>query len=86
MSNIQNASASQSLSEQRMKRQDIIEMIKMERLYLYNRGLPCGAKKVINRLKEYGVEKPPSVSWVNKVLHENYLTNGRIGYYREDYC
>lgn len=86
MKNTKNDALSQPQDENSITRQDMVECIKMERLHLYNRGMPCGAKMVLQRLKKCGMQKLPSVSFVSKVLRENFLTNCRTGYYREDYC
>jgi len=58
----------------------------MESLYRYNRGMPCGARMVLQRLEKCGIQKLPSLSFVSKVLRDSFLTHGRVGYYREDYC
>jgi len=36
-------------------------------------------------MTEENVSPLPSVSTISKILREQYLTNGRTGYYEEDY-
>jgi hypothetical protein len=56
-----------------------------ERLHLYNNMKPCGAVALRKRLQCLGVEKLPSISTINRILSQQYLTHGRTGYYPEDY-
>jgi len=86
MKNIKSNAQSHLHDERSIIRQNMVECIKIERLHLYNTGMPCGAKKVLQRLEKYGIEKLPSVSFVSKVLRDNFLTNERVGYCKEDYC
>jgi putative transposase len=57
----------------------------MERLHLYNRGLPCGAKGIRNLLDKHYVRPLPSISTIKRILSRNGLTHGRTGYYPEDH-
>lgn len=65
--------------------QEIEDIVVMERLHLYNRGLPCGAQAIWKILKQEGVRPLPSISTIKRILSRNCLTHGRTGYYPEDY-
>ena len=65
-------------------RDKIKEIVVMERLHLYNRGIPCGAKAIRNLLNEQGVRPLPSTSTIKRILSRNCLTLGRTGYYPGD--
>ena len=65
-------------------RDKIKEIVVMERLHLYNRGIPCGAKAIRNLLNEEGVRPLPSISTIKRILSRNCLTHGRTGYYPGD--
>ena len=64
---------------------EIEQIVVMERLHLYNHGLPCGAKAIRRILQRQSVEPLPSVSTIGRILSRNYLTHNRTGYYPEDY-
>ena len=64
---------------------DIEQIVVMQRLRLYNHGLPCGAQAIRRKLRIEGVEPLPSVSTIGRILSRNYLTHRRTGYYPEDY-
>jgi len=64
---------------------EIEQMVVVERLRLYNHGLPCGAKAIWCRLDKQGIGPLPSVSTIGRILSRNYLTHRRTGYYPEDY-
>ena len=64
---------------------EIEQIVVMERLHLYNHGLPCGVKAIRRVLERQGVEPLPSVSTIGRILSRNYLTHRRTGYYPEDY-
>lgn len=55
------------------------------RLELYNKLEKCGAKVIQKRLIEENLTPVPSISTINRILKRQYLTNGRTGYYAEDY-
>jgi hypothetical protein len=57
------------------------EIVIMIRLYLYNRGLPCGAKAIRQQLQDDGETSIPSLSTINRILRQNSLTHGRTGHY-----
>lgn len=63
----------------------INEIIIMIRLNLYNHGLFCGGKVIRSEMKAMDINPLPSVSKINRILKNNYLTHGRTGYYPEDY-
>jgi len=65
--------------------EDIEQIVVMERLRLYNRGLPCGAQAIRRNLTKDGIEPLPSLSTIGRILSRNYLTHRRTGYYPEDY-
>ena len=56
------------------------------RLHLYNAGLPCGPKAIQSELLEERISLVPSVSTIARALTRQHLTNGRTGYYKEDYA
>jgi len=63
---------------------EIEEIVVMQRLHLYNRGIPCGAKAIRKLLDQQGVRPLPSVSTIKRILSGNCLTYGRTGYYPGD--
>jgi hypothetical protein len=65
-------------------RAEIEEIVVMQRLHLYNRGIPCGAKAIRKLLDQQGVRPLPSVSTIKHILSRNGLTYGRTGFYPED--
>jgi hypothetical protein len=66
-------------------RKEIEQIVILERLHLYNWGLPCGAKAIRRKLDREGIQPLPSISTINRILSRNYLTHRRTGYYPEDY-
>jgi hypothetical protein len=65
-------------------REEIEQIVIIERLHLYNKGVPCGAKAIRNRLFEQCVLPLPSISTIKRILSRNCLTYGRTGYYPGD--
>lgn len=65
--------------------EEIEQIVVMERLRLYNRGLPCGAQAIRRNLIKQGIDPLPSLSTIGRILSRNYLTHRRTGYYPEDY-
>ena len=65
-------------------RAEIEQIVVLERLHLYNRGLPCGAKAIRNLLLQEGVRPSPSMSTIKRILSRNCLTYGRTGFYPGD--
>lgn len=68
-----------------VNREELEEWVVMERLYLYNRDMPCGAKALKQRLEQWGINNIPSLSTLNRILRKRCLTNKRTGYYPGDY-
>lgn len=64
--------------------EQIEQIVVMERLHLYNWGLPCGAQAIRRKLDRDGIEPLPSLSTIGRILSRNCLTHGRTGYYPED--
>ena len=67
-------------------KEEIEQIVIYTRLERYNHGLTYGAKAIRMQLEEELVRPLPSVSTINRILSDNYLTHGRTGYYPEDYC
>lgn len=65
--------------------EEIEEIVIMERLHLYNRGLSYGAQAISRVLEKQGIRPLPSVRTINRILSRNCLTHRRTGYYPEDY-
>ena len=65
-------------------RDEIEQIVIMQRLHLYNKGVPCGAKAIRSLLFEQCVLPLPSLSTIKRILSRNCLTYGRTGYYPED--
>ena len=65
-------------------RSEIEQIVIMERLHLYNKGLPCGAEAIRKILDEKCVQPLPSISTIKRILSKNCLTYRRTGYYPED--
>jgi putative transposase len=67
-------------------KKEIEKIVILERLYLYNEGLPCGPKAIRKKLEnEINENQIPSISTIARILKRNYLTHRRTGYYKEDY-
>ncbi len=62
-------------------KQEIVEIVKMIRLELYNRGLHCGAKAIKNRMEQENIDPLPSESSIKRILVRHGLTHGRTGFY-----
>lgn len=62
-------------------RTEIEQLVVMQRLYLYNRGLPCGAKAIRDQLHQHPIRPLPSVSTIQRILSQNGLTHARTGFY-----
>lgn len=66
-------------------KQDMEECVKMARLHLYNRNLPCGPKAILGFMKDEDAAKPPpSERTVSRILARHGLTHQRTGIYTED--
>jgi hypothetical protein len=62
-------------------RKEIEQIVVMERLHLYNRGLPCGAKAIRLLLDQQDLRPLPSISTIQRILSQNGLTHARTGFY-----
>ena len=67
------------------KREKMIAYITSFRLDLYNRGTYCGPTAIQDKLRNENLTPVPSISTITRVLKNQCLTNGRTGYYQEDY-
>jgi hypothetical protein len=65
-------------------KQEIEEIVKVVRLELYNRDLPCGPPKIRQRLDVLCVEPLPSERTIARILAKHHLTHRRTGYYEEE--
>jgi putative transposase len=65
-------------------RTQIEQLVVCERLYLYNRGLPCGEMAIKKRLHHQGTWPLPSISTIQRILARQCLTHRRTGYYPQD--
>jgi hypothetical protein len=61
-------------------KEEIVEIVKIIRLKLYNRGLQCGAKAIKNKIEENDIEPIPSKSSIGRILSRHGLTYGRTGF------
>lgn len=65
--------------------EEIEELIVFERLYRYNRRLPCGAAALRRRLDEHYFVRPlPSIARIGRLLTLYGLTHARTGWYDGD--
>ena len=60
---------------------EIEQLIVWERLHLYNRGLPCGAIAIRQRLEQQEIRPLPLVRSIHRILSRNGLTHRRTGFY-----
>lgn len=68
-----------------MEREKMIAYITLFRLNLYGRDVHCGPRSIQDKLWEENLTPVPSISTIARVLKSQCLTNGRTGYYQEDY-
>jgi len=61
-------------------KEEIVEIVKMIRLELYNNGLFCGAKAIKNKMEDDDIKPVPSESSIGRILSRNGLTYGRTGF------
>jgi hypothetical protein len=66
-------------------RSEIEQIVIMERLHLYNHGIPCGAQAIRKNLEQQEIRPLPSLSTIKRILSRNCLTHRRTGYYPEDH-
>ena len=62
-------------------KKEIVEIVKMVRLELYNHGRRCGARAIKNRMEVENIAPLPSESSINRILSRHGLTHGRTGFY-----
>ena len=60
---------------------EIVEIVKMVRLNLYNQDLFCGAQAILWEMEELGAMPLPSIRTINRILSRNELTHRRTGKY-----
>lgn len=60
---------------------EIVEIVKMIRLNLYNQDLFCGAQAIHWEMDDLGVEPLPSIRTINRILSRHDLTHRRTGKY-----
>jgi hypothetical protein len=65
-------------------REQTILRITFIRLDLYNNGKNCGPKAIQNEMYRLKINNVPSVATIGRVLKDQYLTQGRTGYYPGD--
>lgn len=66
--------------ETKYTRQEIVEIIKMIRLDLYNQGLHCGAGAIRKEMEAGNIGPMPSESTIGRILSLEGLTHGRTGF------
>lgn len=62
-------------------REEIVEIVKMIRLHLYNNGLHCGVRVIREEMEDENVQPLPSLSTIGRILSRHGLTHGRTGVY-----
>jgi hypothetical protein len=67
-----------------LTKDELVKVVVLERLDLFNNTKPCGAVAIRKRLHDLGGEKLPSISTIGRILSQQGLTYGRIGFYPED--
>jgi transposase InsO family protein len=60
---------------------EIVEIVKMVRLNLYNQNLFCGAQAIHWEMEDLGVTPLPSIRTINRILSRHSLTHRRTGHY-----
>ena len=60
---------------------EIEQLVVLERLHLYNRGVPCGALAIRQTLEQLAIRPLPSVSSIHRILSRHGLTHRRTGFY-----
>lgn len=55
------------------------------RMDLYNHGRKCGPVFIQKEMRKLEISKIPSTSTISRILMNQYLTNGRTGYYPGDH-
>jgi hypothetical protein len=62
---------------------EIEHLVVLERLHLYNRGVPCGAQAIRQTLAQKEIRPLPSLSSIHRILSRHGLTHRRTGCYPE---
>jgi transposase InsO family protein len=62
--------------------EEVVEVVKMTRLSLYNKGVFCGAQAILWELQDLGLEPLPSLRTINRILAREQLTHRRTGAYQ----
>ncbi|MBU4260597.1 MAG: hypothetical protein KKC76_01775 [Proteobacteria bacterium] len=66
-------------------KQETEECVKIARLSLYNRNLPCGPKAILGLMKDENIVTPlPAEKTVARILARHGLTHQRTGFYDGD--
>lgn len=60
---------------------EVVEIVKLTRLNLYNQDLFCGAQAIHWEMEELGVTPLPSTRTINRILSRHSLTHRRTGKY-----
>jgi putative transposase len=60
---------------------EVVEIVKMIRLNLYNDDLFCGAQAIHWEMEDIGVKPLPSIRTINRILSRHELTHRRTGKY-----
>jgi hypothetical protein len=60
---------------------EMVEIVKMVRLNLYNQDLFCGAQAIHWEMEDLGVAPLPSIRTINRILNRHSLTHRRTGKY-----
>jgi putative transposase len=60
---------------------EMVEIVKLARLHLYNRDLFCGAQAIQWELRQWEVQRLPSLRTINRILSREGLTHRRTGRY-----
>jgi transposase InsO family protein len=60
---------------------EVVEIVKMIRLNLYNHDLFCGAQAIHWEMEDIGVKPLPSIRTINRILSRHELTHRRTGKY-----
>src|SRR5664279_498994 len=60
---------------------EVVEIVKMIRLNLYNHDLFCGAQAIHWEMEDIGVKPLPSIRTINRILNRHELIHRRTGKY-----
>jgi len=69
------------MSSDLLSKAEMEEIVVMQRLYLYNRGLPCGPLAIRHELMLINVCPLPSLGTIKRILNRQGLTYRRTGHY-----